>query len=262
MNTALRTAAVLLLASSFAGCAGGGKLKKAEAENAALMSEKSMMQSKADSLTKVNSALASDVESHQAQIQMLTAERDSLLKSKEQTVTQYDNLVKQLSTEVDKGNLQIKQYKNMLTVNVAEKIFFDTGSTTIKKSGQDVLKEVGDAIAGYPDKIVRVVGHTDNVPFKGKGKYTNWELSAMRATTVVRFLQDQCKIDPNRLVAAGRSEFQPVATNDTPDGRQKNRRIEISLIDKSAVEAIGGEISAQQGTPETPPPAGNTTEAH
>jgi chemotaxis protein MotB len=260
MNSALRMAGVLLLAAGLAGCASGGKLKKAEADNAALMGEKSTLQSKADSLQKANSALASDVANLQSQTSMLTAERDSLLKSKEETVTQYDNLVKQLSTEVDKGNLQIKQYKNMLTVNVAEKIFFDTGSTAIKKSGQDVLKEVGTAIAGYPDKLVRVVGHTDNVPFKGKGKYTNWELSAMRATTVVRFLQDQCKIDPQHLVAAGRSEYQPVAANDTPEGRQKNRRIEISLIDKSAIEPIGGEQAVQTTTtPDAQAPANDTT---
>jgi len=258
MNNALRTAAVLLLAAGLAGCSAGKKLKVAEAENASLTSEKSMLMGKADSLQKANSALASDVSNLQAQTSALTAERDSLLKSKEQTVTQYDNLVKQLSTEVDKGNLQIKQYKNMLTVNVAEKIFFDTGSTTIKKSGQDVLKEVGAAIAQYPDKLVRVVGHTDNVPFKSKGKYTNWELSAMRATTVVRFLQDECKIDPQHLVAAGRSEYQPVAANDSPDGRQKNRRIEISLIDKSAIEEIGGEATQQV----TPPPAANNNEPH
>src|SRR5262245_55706796 len=159
MNSALRTAGVLLLAAGLAGCAAGGKLKKAEAENAALVSEKSMIQSKADSLQKANSALASDISNLQAQTSSLTAERDSLLKSKQETETHYDNLVQQLSSEVDKGNLQIKQYKNMLTVNVAEKIFFDTGSTVIKKSGQDVLKEVGNAIAGYPDKFVRVVGH-------------------------------------------------------------------------------------------------------
>lgn len=262
MNTALRTAGVLLLASSLAGCVSSGKLKKAEAQNAVLTNERSMLASKADSLAKANSSLSSDIANLQAQTNSLSAERDSLLKSKEETVTQYDNLVKELSGEVDKGNLQIKQYKNMLTLNVAEKIFFDTGSTKIKKTGQDVLKEVGAAISGYPDKFVRVVGHTDNVPFKGKGAYTNWELSAMRATTVVRFLQDECKIDPMRLIAAGRSEFQPVAANDTPDGRQKNRRIEISLVDKSAVEAIGGEISAQQGTPDAPAPAANTTQAH
>jgi len=130
----------------------------------------------------------------------------------------------------------------MLTVDVAEKIFFASGSSTLKASGKEVLQKVGAAIAGYPDKIIRVVGHTDNVPLRGA--MTNWELSVMRATNVVRFLQDKSKIDPTRLVAAGRSEYQPVAANDTPEGRQKNRRIEITLMDKSYIETMKGEPAA------------------
>jgi len=133
-------------------------------------------------------------------------------------------------------------------VDVAEQIFFDTGSFTLKKSGQEVLKKVGDAIANYPDKAIRVVGHTDNVPYKS-GKWTNWELSAMRATTVVRFLQDKSSIDPQRLVSAGRGQYEPVASNDTPEGRQKNRRIEITLLDKSYLETM----APQQATTGTAP---------
>jgi len=256
MLRALKTAGVILLAAGFAGCVSTGKFNKLKAENSVLEKERSTLQSQTDQLNQDNTKLKSDIERMQADTQVLMAQRDSLMKTHEEAVTQYDAVVNQLSKEVDNGNLQISQYKNMLTVNVAEKIFFASGSTVIKKSGQDVLLQVGNALAQYPDKIIRVVGHTDNVPIRGA--MTNWELSAMRATNVVRFLQDKCKIDPQRLVAAGRSEYQPVAANDSPEGRQKNRRIEIMLLDKSLAETIGQE-TAVHGAPETPAPQSDTT---
>jgi chemotaxis protein MotB len=235
MNRAFRIAVVLMTAAGLAGCVSSGKFKKLEAEQAVLQNEKSALEKQTADLTQANNQLKADIDRLNTQTASLTAERDSLQKTHEQTVSQYDAVVSQLSQEVEKGNLQVRQYKNMLTVDVAEQIFFDTGSYTLKKSGQEVLKKVGDAMANYPDKAIRVVGHTDNVPFKS-GKWSNWELSVMRATTVLRFLQDVSKIEPQRLVAAGRSEFDPVASNDTPEGRQKNRRIEITLLDKSQLE--------------------------
>ena len=123
----------------------------------------------------------------------------------------------------------------MLTVDVAEQLFFDSGRATLKDTGKDVLKRVADAIKSYDDKAIRVVGHTDNVPISGalqKTYATNWELSVARATTVVRFLQE-AGIEPERLVATGRAEYAPIAENDSPEGRQKNRRIEITLINKN-----------------------------
>jgi chemotaxis protein MotB len=123
----------------------------------------------------------------------------------------------------------------MLTVDVAEQLFFDSGRAALKDSGKKVLKEVADAMQDYADKAIRVVGHTDDVPISKAAQKvfpSNWELSAARATTVVRFLQE-AGIAPGRLIATGRAEYAPVAPNDSPEGRQKNRRIEITLIDPS-----------------------------
>jgi chemotaxis protein MotB len=160
--------------------------------------------------------------------------------SLEQQQKQYNALVQGLATEVQKGQLQVRQYQNMLTVDLSEQIFFDSGRATLKPGGKQVLKKVADAIQAYENKIIRVVGYTDNVPVAKalQGKYpTNWELSVARATTVVRFLQD-AGIPPERMVASGRGEYSPVASNDTPEGREKNRRIEIMLIDKSLADEI------------------------
>jgi chemotaxis protein MotB len=95
------------------------------------------------------------------------------------------------------------------------------------------MERVGRIIKEVADKIIRVEGHTDNVPIHPRlqEKYaTNWELSNARATNVVRFLQDKIGIAPERLQAVGLSEFHPVASNKTREGRAKNRRIEIALL--------------------------------
>ena len=242
MKRALGIGISLFLAAALAGCVSSSKFSRLKAEQSLLLTEKSALQKQTDQLTQENASLRGEVTQLTSDAQNLAAERDALKKSHEEAKTQYDAVVNQLSKEVDKGNLQIRQYKNMLTVDVAEKIFFASGSATIKPGGKEVLQKVGEAIAGYSDKMIRVVGHTDNVPLRGS--MTNWELSVMRATNVVRFLQEKCQIEPRRLMAAGRSEFQPVAPNDTPEGRQKNRRIEITLMDKSLAETMGDESAS------------------
>lgn len=245
MNRTLRTSLSLALVIGLAGCVSTGRFNQMKVERSVLETEKAALQKQADQLTQDNTNLKGDIERLQTESQSLTVERDALKRTHEEKVSQYDAVVNKLSKEVSKGNLQIRQYKNMLTVDVAEKIFFDLGSAEIKPSGREVLKKVGDAMANYPDKVIRVVGHTDNVPLRGR--ITNWELSAMRATHVVRFLEE-CNIDPRRLVAAGRSEYQPVASNDTKAGRQKNRRIEITLMDKSLADTMGERAASTNST--------------
>ncbi|MEK6680721.1 MAG: OmpA family protein [Nitrospirota bacterium] len=167
----------------------------------------------------------------------LSKEMERLSREKEEAISKlrstYDNLVKNLQKEIKEGEIKITQIKDKLSVNMVEKILFDSGKAEIKPKGKEVLKKVGDILKSVPDKQIRIEGHTDNVPI-GPGlqtKYpTNWELSTARATTVARFLQDKADIDPNVLVAAGYSEYRPVAANDTDEGKAQNRRIEIALI--------------------------------
>src|SRR5512147_297809 len=133
------------------------------------------------------------------------------MQASEQSKQQYNQLLQGLSKEVEKGQLQVKQYKNMLAVDLAEQIFFDSGKATLKKGGKEVLKKVGDALKGYENKIIRVVGHTDNVPVAKSLQAmfpTNWDLSVARATNVVRFLQVS-GIPPERMIPSGRGEYDP-----------------------------------------------------
>jgi chemotaxis protein MotB len=211
-------------------------------QRAALAGERNALEQQKGSLQQQKSSLEQDkasLEREQAELrrqnEALEAQKSQLLSASKQSQAQYDALVDNLSEQVQKGQLQVRRYKDMLTVDVAEQLFFDSGRAALKDSGKKVLKEVADALKDYANKAIRVVGHTDDVPISKAAQKvfpSNWELSAARATTVVRFLQE-AGIAPERLIATGRAEYAPVAPNDSPEGRQKNRRIEITLIDPS-----------------------------
>jgi chemotaxis protein MotB len=242
-GTALAAALVL------GGCVSQGTYEELQAQKerevAALQGERAALESERNALEQQKNSLAQDkdaIERRQAELQRqveeLERQKSQLLNQGRQSQKQYDALVANLSEQVQKGQLQVRRYKDMLTVDVAEQLFFDSGKATLKDSGKAVLKEVAAAMKGYEDKAIRVVGHTDNVPIAKAWREvfpSNWELSAARATTVVRFLQE-AGIEPERLIATGRAEYAPVAPNDSEDGRQKNRRIEITLIDRNLLQ--------------------------
>src|SRR5262245_35968330 len=144
-----------------------------------------------------------------------------------------EQLVSELQTEIDQKQVEIKKLADRLSVTMIDKILFPSGEADLTPAGLQVLQKVGNIIKRVEDKTIRVEGHTDNVPIALKLQKqfpTNWELATARATNVVRFLQETVGIPPQRLQAVGLSEFHPVASNDTPDGRSKNRRIEIALL--------------------------------
>jgi chemotaxis protein MotB len=252
IGTAITILAAGLMAS---GCVSSGKFKKMETQknneigalqeqNATLEGEKKSLEQQKATLETDNGNLKQQLASSEQkaaaieqQVGSLQQEKASLEAASQQQQQQYEALVQGLSSEVEKGQLQVRQYQNMLAVDLAEQIFFDSGRATLKPGGKDVLKKVGGALKSYEDKIIRVVGHTDNVPLAKSLQSTfptNWDLSVARATTVVRFLQE-VGVPPERMVPSGRAEYDPVAPNDTPEGRRKNRRIEIMLIDKNLV---------------------------
>jgi chemotaxis protein MotB len=135
-------------------------------------------------------------------------------------------------------------------VKMTDKILFASGSATIGTDGKSALRNVGQALRNILGKTIRVEGHTDNVPTGGSSPFaSNWELSAARALAVVRFLQEQ-GVDPTRLVASGRGEFQPIADNDTSEGRSLNRRIEIVLAPIAG--AVPGTPASQPQSPGSP----------
>lgn len=162
----------------------------------------------------------------------------------------YDELVASLKEEIEAGEIQVRRMKDRLSVNLVEKILFDSGRADLKSSGVEVLGKVGTELAKIRDKRIQIEGHTDDVPIGGALKErfpSNWELSAARAMAVVHFLQETTGIEPEKLSAAGYGEYQPASSNETPEGRAENRRIEIVLL--PLYERIG---QAQETTEEGP----------
>jgi chemotaxis protein MotB len=145
----------------------------------------------------------------------------------------YDELVRKMEAEIQRGEITISELQGKLTVNMVERILFDSGKADIKPAGLEVLRRVGDSLKGVEDKEVRVEGHTDDVPISPRLQATfptNWELAAARATNVVRFLKEKVGIAGERLSACGFGEYRPVADDATEEGRAQNRRIQIVLV--------------------------------
>ncbi len=141
----------------------------------------------------------------------------------------YHNLVEQLESEIESGQIEIHQLRGRLQVRALDQILFDSGRTVIKPQGRKVLARVGQEIAKLEGHRVRVEGHTDSVPISTQRFASNWELSAARAVRVVRFLIEQ-GLDAEKLSAEALGPYEPIDTNDTPKGRARNRRIEIVLV--------------------------------
>ena len=147
-----------------------------------------------------------------------------------------------MQDEISKGNITIQQVRDQLTINMVDRVLFDSGQAQVKPAGIKVLKQVGDVLNKITDKQIRIEGHTDNVPISAKlqDKFkTNWELSTARATNVVRYLIDQGGVGRQHLSAVGYAETRPIASNDTDEGRSSNRRIEIVLHPKDFSKITG-----------------------
>jgi len=151
----------------------------------------------------------------------------------------HEELTKSLQAEIAKGNIKIKQVRDRLTINMVDRVLFDSGQSQVKPAGLQVLKQVSDILKNVTDKQIRIEGHTDNVPIGARLRErfpTNWELSTARATSVVRYLIEEGGVDRANLLAVGYADTRPLAGNDTEEGRTANRRIEIALYPKDLSE--------------------------
>lgn len=188
------------------------RLETAEADNAALEAKLVELSAKSEELQ-----------------QNLASTEAELAKLKEDAGALEDKL----KTEIEKGEIQVKQLGQKIQVDLVDRIIFDSGEAVLSTRGQEVLGRVAAVLQTIEDKQIQVSGHTDNVPIKNeelkKQFPTNWELSSARAVNVVRYLSETGGVKRERLTAAGYGEYHPIASNATPKGRAKNRRIEILL---------------------------------
>lgn len=142
------------------------------------------------------------------------------------------NLKSVLQEGIDDKDVEIKVDKTVVFINLSDKMLYESGSFKLTKRAHEVLQKIAQIVESRPEFEVMVEGYTDNVPIKTAGIQDNWDLSVKRATSVVRVLQEDYNIDPNRLIAAGRGEYNTLASNDTEEGKAKNRRTRIIILPK------------------------------
>ncbi|MCF8302432.1 MAG: OmpA family protein [Bacteroidales bacterium] len=157
----------------------------------------------------------------------------NILDRKEKAVQQLRDRVADALLGFEGKGLSIQQKHGKVYVSLEEQLLFESGKWDVSSRGVDALKQLASVLAKNPDINVLIEGHTDEIPYKGKGPIKdNWDLSVKRATSIVRILINNSTIDPKRLIAAGRSKYVPVDEANTPEARQKNRRTEIILTPK------------------------------
>ena len=159
-------------------------------------------------------------------------------------------LEERLSKEIGDKQVLLEMAGRGLVITMANDILFDSGKSKLKHNADSVLKRIASVIKeAVPDRNIGVEGHTDNVPIKYSGWKSNWELSAARATSVLHYLIDECGIEPQKLSAIGYGEYRPIDSNETKEGRGKNRRVEIIIlpkeITKKSYEDVQSKVSEE-----------------
>ena len=184
------------------------------------------------SLDAANASLTNALaEAQQAkgQIAALQTQAANLQKEKEMAGQMAKGLEDQLRTDLESKDVTISNLQGKLTVNILDRVLFDSGEAVLQPGGEVVLRKISAILAGHPELKIHVIGHTDNVPIRTRFA-SNWELSTARALAAVHFLTEKAGVDPRRIGAVGYGEFRPLADNSTPEGRARNRRIAITIL--------------------------------
>lgn len=142
------------------------------------------------------------------------------------------HLKKELKDGIDDEDIEINVEKTVVFISISDKLLFKSGSYNVTDKAYKVLEKVATVVKGQPQMDVMIEGHTDSTPIKNDIIQDNWDLSAKRATAITRILQYKYGVKPSRLIAAGRSSYVPLAENDTPANKAKNRRTKIIIMPK------------------------------
>ncbi|MDX1950775.1 MAG: OmpA family protein [Verrucomicrobiota bacterium] len=183
---------------------------------------------------------------------------ETLQREKEEVTKAQQSLENEMRSALQSRDVTISELQGKLTVNILDRILFDSAEAVLKPEGEKVLNQIATVLAQYPKRQIHVIGHTDNVPIRaGRSPFqTNWELSVGRATAAVRYLTEKAGVDPHMVAAVGYGEFHPISDNSTPEGRARNRRIALVVMpeDFARVETLQTNISpgTDLNTPSNP----------
>jgi len=221
-----------------------------EQQLAALSRERDALRTERDGLAAETGRLSTTVQEREAELARMGAAQVSL--------------ESQLADEIRSGAIVVENVGGELKVKLNDEILFSSGETELTAQGQEVLRRLAQSLTSLEEGLIEVGGHTDSTPVSDRIRErfaTNWELSANRATNVVRFLQDECNIPGRRLAAVGYGQFRPVANNRSATGRGRNRRIEFTLRPRPTRDQVAAAAVSSETTPAAAPPAAPTAPA-
>ena len=196
-------------------------------------------------MTEYNQMISSNL-SEKEKLNLMLKKKNDDLKERERKINELDSISKKqnaLLTDVmgkinsalvnfKKDELTVEMKDGKVYISMADKLLFPSGSSSLDERGKTALGMLASVLKEQPTLDVLIIGHTDSIPIKTNCIKDNWDLSVSRANNVVRILTETYKISPIQIMAAGKSEFSPVATNETKEGRALNRRIEIVILPK------------------------------
>ncbi len=161
------------------------------------------------------------------------AELENVIANKDAAMRKLKDAISKALTNFEGKGLTVEQRDGKVYISMENKLLFESGSWFVGTEGKKAVQQLGSVLAENPEIAVLIEGHTDNVPYKGNAQLSgNWDLSTKRSTAIVNILRENNAINPENLTAAGRGEFAPIASNETAEGKAKNRRIEVILTPK------------------------------
>ncbi len=203
-------------------------------EKSYLKENNSVVLNQLEALSVISGSQAASIKQSMENLGM----KDAYIQGLQTSLAQKDSLnlalvmnLKGAIGNMDDKDINIKVDKGVVFIDISDKLLFKSGSYDVTDQANDVLGKVAKVLKNQPNMDFMVEGHTDNVPFKKKGDLIdNWDLSVKRSTTIVRLLQTKYGLDPASIIAAGRSEYQPVTSNSTTEGKAANRRTRIVIL--------------------------------
>lgn len=224
-------------------------VKSIETKAKASMNARDVMESQNEALSAKNQALATQLEAHEAELKALNQQldaRDKELTSREETIKKLQGVideqnakvqgiltnVKSALTNFSSDQLTVREEGGKVYVAMSNKLLFQSGKTDVNQQGKEALGKVAEVLNKQSDVDIIIEGHTDSIPMKSSSIKDNWDLSVLRATSVVRILTNTYGVSPLQIQPCGRGEYKPLGTNKTEEGRARNRRTEIIIAPK------------------------------
>ena len=204
------------------------QLQQSNSELASRKTEIDKLRTEIERLVQLDRSHTGEQMTRISELRKRLAELEAAQRAAEHRARVYQELTLKLKKQIDDGDLEVVVRNGRMVLLLPNDVLFDTGRTELKPAGKSALEAVATVISSMPQRQFQISGHTDNVPIHNSQFASNWELSTGRALRVVHFLVGEGVTETN-LSAAGYSEVDPIAPNQTPDGRRKNRRTEITL---------------------------------